>query len=79
MAVLRYGKIVMVADGAQGCVIEPARFQLDLSCVEMVDRHLSLLSEAGTHSGVLVDALLDARQEFSFVESHPELVEATQS
>lgn len=46
-------------------VIEPIRFALGLSRIEMVDDHLAALIQAGRSTSPDIDHLLDARARFA--------------
>ena len=46
-------------------VIEPIRFELGLSRVQMVDDHLTTLTRDGRQYGEDADVLLEAREVFS--------------
>lgn len=50
-------------------VIEPARFRLGLSRVEMVDDHLAALVKDHRAHGADADALLEARAVFASAEA----------
>ena len=59
------GRVVSVRGQVSDYVIEPVRFTLGLSRVEMVDDHLAQLVRGGRGHGPDADALLDARRVFS--------------
>ena len=61
-------RLLAVAGVDASYVIEPARFELGLTRVQMVDRYLAMLLRVGMRSHPDVDTLLGARCAFAFVE-----------
>jgi hypothetical protein len=72
--VIRHNDNVLSVDAdVSNYIIEPARFDLGLSRVEMVDDHLKRLAADGKSHGRDSDYLLEARAAFLFEEQHPEV------
>lgn len=73
--ILRQRGIVRVVAGACSYVIEPARFDLGLTRVEMLDRHLHNVS-TGSRDLTVLNELLEARAELADADAEdPTLVE----
>jgi hypothetical protein len=71
MPIRRSGRVLAVYAEVAHYVIEPIRFDLGLSRVEMIDEHLAELTRAGRGHGPDADELLDARGIFSRPEHVP--------
>lgn len=65
MTITRNGAALIVKAPVSAYCIEPIRFELGLSRVQMVDQHLAELCKNGRGCSDDADELLDARAQFA--------------